>query len=243
MSSAGPDHEVWSGRSPYGRDVLAAGVRLRLPLPGAAREEPPEELPAVDLSAIAGARVALRRGLQGEAGLTLRALCATAPSDRWAPGVEELVLDRASALARSAVPGAIERWEPGPAPAWTGQQFEQRFEGAARAADGSLAIRGRHLLGFADEERAALLCTVLCVEPAPAPPGAETDRCRPLVEAVTLEGALSPPPPPSLLARGLLLAAEHPGPAAVLLAVIGAAGIAFLLARRPRRPSRTCPGS
>jgi hypothetical protein len=215
------------------RAVLPGGARLRLAVPDGWRDAPEARSPPVDLSAIAGARVVLRRGMDGEAGLGLRALCVAAPSDRWAPGVEELVLDRASALARSAVAGAIERWEAG-AIRWTGQLFDQRLEGTARGAEGALGVRGRQLLGFAGEEREALLCAVLCVEPAPA--GAAAPRCGALVEGVALEGALSPPPPPSLPARGVLLAAEHPLPAATLLSVVAAAVVAILLVRRPRRP-------
>ena len=260
MSSIGPE----PGPAPPGDAgaVVAPGVRLRLPdLPGA-REEPAGALPPVDLSAIAGARITLRRGLEIPgataaapgakvavhgaplnlaASLRLRALCATAPSDRWAPGVEELVLDRATALARGAVAGAVERWEVAPS-AWTGQRFEQRFEASARDGGAPIAVRGVHLLGFAGPDRVALLCTALCAEPGPdpaarvaAPPG----HCAPILDALALEGALAPPPPPSLLARGILQAAEHPAPVAALLGVLAVAAVALLLARRPRpRPVR-----
>jgi len=256
MSSIRPERDDVPG-APASAEV-APGVRLRLLLPEPGREQPEVELPRVDLSAIAGARVTLRRGVEGAAGIRLRALCATAPSDRWAPGVEDLVLDRASALARTAAPGPIERWEIGPlrssgAPAATApgtqapsgdagapsmggsQRFEQAFQGVARGSEGDLAVRGRHLLAFAGEERAALLCTVLCAEPGPRDGAAA--RCAPLVDAAVFEGALAPAPSPSLMVRGVLLAAEHPRPAAALLVALAALAVALLLARRPRRPA------
>lgn len=230
---------------------VAPGIRLRLPAIPGVREEPAAALPPVDVSTLAGARITLLRGLEvpaaaaaapadpahaATAPVLLRIVCATAPSDRWAPGVEELVLDRATALARGAVAGAVERWDTAPR-AWTGQRFEQRFEASARDGGATLAIRGLHLLGFAGEDRVVLLCTALCAEAvqdraagAAAPPW----RCSPLLDAVALEGALASPPPPSLLARGILAAAEHPAPVAGLLALLAAAALALLLARRPR---------
>ncbi|HSO00434.1 MAG TPA: hypothetical protein VLS89_19215, partial [Candidatus Nanopelagicales bacterium] len=194
----------WIDPEPEARSV-APGVALRLPRHADAREEPEGALPAVDLSAIAGARVVVRLGLTGPEGVRVRALCAAAPADRWAPGAEELVLDRANALARPGAPGEVTRWDAGPireliATAGAKGGFEQRFEGVARAGDGTLAVRGRHLLGFTDEP-AALLCTALCAEPAVD--AAAAPRCDPVIHAVTLEGALAPPPPPGLLVRGL----------------------------------------
>ncbi|MCC6553947.1 MAG: hypothetical protein IT372_13130 [Polyangiaceae bacterium] len=254
MNSTGPEP------APAPGDAVASGIRLHLPvLPGAVAQ-PDDALPAVDLSAIAGARVTLRRGLDAPADtrgsgspsapsapdpttsrLRLRALCATAPSDRWAPGVEEIVLDRASGIARAAVGGAVERWE-GPPPAWIARRFEQRLEGSARlAADEGqaaepIALRGIHLLGFSAAGR-ALLCTAVCAEPA-LPAGAPS-RCAPLIDAITLEGELVPPPPPSLPLRAMLHAAEHPLPAAALLCVLTTIATAVLIARRPRpRPVR-----
>lgn len=212
---------------------LAPGVALSLPWPEQAREEPASRLPAVDLSAIAGARVALRRGAEGPEGLRLRALCVAAPSDRWAPGAEELVLDRATALARSGAPGEVTRWEAASIQALAGAPggFEQRFVGVTREGEVALAVRGRHLLGFAGEDREALLCSVLCAEPEAGEP-----RCAAMVSEAALAGALQPAPAPGLMVRGILLAAEHPRPAAGIVAVVAAMAIALLLARRPRRP-------
>ena len=65
----------------------------------------------MDAPPVPGATIALRRGVSGEGGVELVAVCARAPSDRWAPGVEELVLERATAIARGALRGEIDRFD------------------------------------------------------------------------------------------------------------------------------------
>ena len=223
------------------RHAVGPGLQLRLALPDAARDTPAERLPAVDLSAIAGAQLTLRRGVEA-GGLELRAICATAPSSRWAPGIEELVLDRASGLARATLGGGdarIERWEAGSIRA-VGGHVEQPIEGERQSPSGvevaaggdtvTSSIRGRHVLGFAGEEHAVVLCTVICLEPGPPA------RCGALVDATSVEGTFVAAPEPSLLIRAILLAAEQPYPMAAAFALAASASIALLLARRPRRP-------
>lgn len=206
--------------------AVADGLALRLVLPDGAREVPEETLPAIDVSAIAGARVALRRGVDAD-GLSLRAVCATAPSRTWAPGVEELVLDRASGLVRGALGVPIARWDAGPIGAMS-HRFEQGFEGAGGPGDHPVAIRGRHVLGFVGREHDAALCSVVCLEPAPRA------QCGALVDAAHLEGALVAPPEPSLLIRSILLAAEQPLAAAAVFVLAASTSVAVLLWRRPR---------
>jgi hypothetical protein len=208
--------------------AIADGLSLRLVSPDGAREVPDETLPAIDVSAIAGARVALRRGVDAD-GLSLRAVCATAPSRTWAPGVEELVLDRASGLVRGALGVPITRWDAGPIGA-ASHRFDQGFEGAGGLDGHPVAIRGRHVLGFVGRDHDAALCSVVCLEPARAPRA----RCAALVDAAHLEGALVAPPEPSLLVRSILLAAEQPLAAAATFALIASAGVALVLWRRPR---------
>ncbi|WP_437778704.1 hypothetical protein [Sorangium sp. So ce1097] len=211
---------------------VAPGVALRLSLPAGARETPAGALPAIDVSAIAGARVTLRRGVDAD-GLSLRAVCATAPSRQWVTGLEELVIDRAAGLARGALGASVERWEAEPIRA-VGHRFEQAFEGAGKVGERAVAIRGRHALGFAGGEHDAALCSVVCVEPAQGAGG----RCGELLEATGLEGALVAPPEPGLLARAIFAGAEHPVAAIAGAGVLAAAGVAVVLARRPRpRPS------
>ncbi|WP_437674692.1 hypothetical protein [Sorangium sp. So ce131] len=216
------------GVAPGERHDVAPGLELRLALPAGAREAPPEALPAIDVSAIPGAKVTLRRGVEAD-GLSLRAVCATAPSRRWATGVEELVLDRASGITRGALGVSIERWDAGPIRA-TAQRFEQPFEAAGRAGARAVAVRGRHVLGFTGSEHDAALCSIVCVEPA-LEAGA---RCGPLLDAAALEGALVGPPDPDLLVRTILYAAEHPLPATASFGLLAAAAVTVLLARRPR---------
>ncbi|AUX48361.1 hypothetical protein SOCE26_098950 [Sorangium cellulosum] len=233
-SSAAERHGVAPGErhgvAPGERHGVAPGVELRLALLAGARETretPQEALPAIDVSAIRGAKVALRRGVEAD-GLSLRAVCATAPSRQWATGVEELVLDRASGITRGTLGMSIDRWEAGPIRA-TAQRFEQSFEAAGRAGAHAVAIRGRHVLGFAGSEHDVVLCSVVCVEPAQEA-GA---RCGPLLDAAALEGTLVGPPEPDLLVRTILYAAEHPLPATAAFGLLAAAGITVLLARRP----------
>lgn len=206
--------------------AITDGLALRLVLPDGAREVPEEALPAIDVSAVAGARVTLRRGADAD-GLSLRAVCATAPSRTWAPGVEQLVLDRASGFVREALGVPIARWDAGPIGA-VSHRFEQGFEGAGGPGDHPVAIRGRHVLGFVGRDHDAALCSVVCVEPAPRA------RCGALVDAAHLEGALVAPPEPSLLVRSILLAAEQPLATAATFAALASAGVAVLLWRRPR---------
>ncbi|WP_437733036.1 hypothetical protein [Sorangium sp. So ce1335] len=211
---------------------VAPGVALRLSLPAGARDAPADALPAIDVSAIAGARVTLRRGVDAD-GLSLRAVCATAPSRQWVTGLEELVIDRATALVHGALGAAIERWEAGPIRA-VGDRFEQAFEGAGKVGERAVAIRGRHVLGFAGSEHDAALCSVVCVEPAQGAGGG----CGEVLGATGLEGALVAPPDPGLLVRAIFAGAEHPAAAIAGMGVLAAAGVAVVLARRPRpRPS------
>jgi hypothetical protein len=207
-------------------------VHLRIALPAGAADEAEGALPKVDLASVPGATITLRRGFTGADGIRTRVLCVLAPSDRWAPGVEELVLGRASALAAGVLGGQIERFEGG-AIVPLGPRFEQRFEGVAMLPDaGHLGAVGRHMLGFVGAARDVVLCSLLCVEPSP--PGAQAVRCGPLVDASTIEGAFTEMPPPSPIVRAILLAAERPREALVAGGLLALASVAWILARRPR---------
>jgi hypothetical protein len=209
-------------------------VRLRVALPAGAEPEPEAALPAIDVSSVPGAAVSLRRGFQGAEGVGLRVICARAPSDRWAPGVEELVLGRVNALTQGSLGGEVERFDAAEI-AKVGARFEQRFEGAVTRPEGArVAVRGRHLLGFAGEAKGVVLCTAVCVEPAAPANSAAAPRCAPLIDAVAPEGAFTEAPPPSALIRSILLAAEHPLAALGIAAAAALALVAWVLARRPR---------
>jgi len=218
---------------------LAPGVRLALGLPEGGREEAESALPAVDVSAVPGARVVLRRGfVVGETGgVVVRAACVTAPSDRWAPGLEELVLGRATGLATAGLGVTVERWEVG-AIARVGERFEQRVTG--RTGEREVAAV-QHTLGFVGASHEVLVCSVACAEREGgglAVGGARGGggRCDEVVGAVV--GPLVGPPPPSLMVRAVLFAAEQPYEAAAGAAVLCVAVIAVVLARRPKVPGR-----
>jgi hypothetical protein len=203
--------------------ALAPGVTLHLAAPEGALEEAEGALPAIDVSAVPGAKVVLRRGVVGAA-VKVRAACVLAPSDRWAPGIEELVLGRATGLAIAGLGATVERWEPAPIVAEDGR-FEQQVTG--RAGDREVAII-RHTLGFVGPSHDVLLCSVGCT-------GA---GCGDVVAATGIAGPLVGPPPPSSIVRAALLAAESPYESAVAVALVCAALVTLLLARRPKVPGR-----
>jgi hypothetical protein len=185
-------------------------------------------LPSVDVPPIPGASIALRRGIAADGGLRLVAVCARAPSDRWAPGVEELVLGRATGIARGALQGEIDRFDAAAIVA-SGPRFEQPFEGALHRGAVPLAFRGRHLLGFTDQSQKAVLCSVICTEPPAA-----TSRCAPVIGSLEATGSWTSAPPPSLPIKAILGAAERPAIAFGIAAALGLVIVAAIFARRPR---------
>jgi hypothetical protein len=180
-------------------------------------------LPAVAVPALPGAHVVARVGYANGA-VTLRAACLAAPASGWAPGVEEIVLARASQLTREAL-GDVSSFQVGDLVA-RGPGFEQRFSGKAPGA----SVHGRHWLGFAGEPREGVVCTTVCTEREQAAPGA----CATLIDDAAPGGAWTEAPPPNLLARTFLLAAERPREALSVLAALSFAAAALVIARRPR---------
>ncbi len=203
------------------RLALGDGAELRWPLPEAAREE--VALPDLDVSAVPGARVTARVGFVLPDGPVLRGACVRAPSDRWAPGVEELVLGRATGVAQALVAPDVSRWEPGAIEA-AGRRFEERIHGEAPGA----RVELRHILGFVGPDRDAALCTLACRESLAG------DRCAPLLDAAAAEGAFVEAPPPSLMVRAIFAAAEHPYEAAALAGALAIGATALVLWKRPR---------
>jgi len=208
--------------------ALPGGAIVRLSLPQGAKEEPAEVLPRVDVSALSGARVGLRIGFADEPGPRLRVVCVEAPADRFAPGLEEVVLGMATHRAHVATSESvvIERWEPGAITRHEGR-FEQVITGQGAREGRPLDIRARLVLGFEGDAPEALLCTFVCDEPKAG------GVCDDLVAEVEL-ASLVPPPPPSMLIRAILFAAEEPRHAAMGLVMMGTMMVAVLLARRPR---------
>jgi hypothetical protein len=174
-----------------------------------------------------GAELTARAGWVADASLTIRAACVRAPSDRWAPGVEDVVLARASDVARQASGATLDRWAGGTIER-AGHAMWQALDGQGRSGEVDVLASGRHWLGFVGEDRDVALCSVVCTEPPPAA------RCAQVVASTTLQGQLLEPPSPSWWVQAILLAAEHPTGAAASVALVGATVVAVVLARRPR---------
>jgi hypothetical protein len=224
----------------FGQAEVGPGVRFELEVPAGSREVPEGDLPAVNVAGLPGVSVALRRGFRifrdgarggdgGDEG-SIFVGCVRGPSDKWAPGVEELVLARATSIARGSIGADLERLDARPIRV-DKLVIDQRLSGEGTRLTKPAVVEVRHLLVFAGEAREGVLCSVACVEPRG--PGS-ISRCGDVVASASFEGALMEAPPPSLLVRLILAAAERPLHAGVLLAVLGLGLVALVLARRPR---------
>lgn len=194
---------------------LYDGGSWRLAVGGAAGTREPLPLGSLDVSRLPGARVvALVRFEQGAT--TIVAGCAAGPSDRFAPGLEPVLFDRATALAWSTLAvaprdAAIERERA------LARHYERRT--VARSERGELVLE--QLLAFAGPERELVLCSAACVGP----------RCSEL--SLELSGELPEPPPPSALVRAIFFTAERPLPVLGALGGVLVALVALALWRRP----------
>ncbi|MBK8258554.1 MAG: hypothetical protein IPK82_38575 [Polyangiaceae bacterium] len=150
----------------------------------------------------------------------------SAPSDRWAPGIEELVLGRASALAIAGLGANVDRWEPSAV-----QHIESRYEQTLRGVSSTnTSVWIRHVLAFAGSDHRVMFCCVGCY-------GAP--QCENVVRSATLHGADAGVPPPSLLVRAVLLAAQKPYETSGLTAIVVLFAITVLLRFRRRVPARS----
>ena len=80
-------------------EALGGGATLEFVVPASASEVSPERLPKFEVSGLPGARVALRRGFVDLEGANVHVACVEAPSDRWAPGMEDVVFGIANGVA------------------------------------------------------------------------------------------------------------------------------------------------
>jgi hypothetical protein len=187
------------------RDTPApAGPWIDVATPEGAAEIAPSRLPALDVSSLPGATLVAYRGVAVAPSVTVYGACVRGPSDRWVPGLEVGALDESPPLRT------------------------QSFSGSGRDAEREVSLRGVHVLGFAGESKDVVVCSVACLEPR------DGGACDPLIASVTASGPFGDEPPPGLLARTLVLVAEHPSSALALLAGACAGGVALLLSRRPR---------
>jgi hypothetical protein len=206
--------------------ALPSSASITLKLPEGAAREAESALPRIEVGNLPGAWIAAREGWT-RGPLALRAICAAAPPNGWAPGVEDLVLARATQIAHGALGGVVTRFEAA-AITTEGPRFVQGFTGAVDREGTTLAVRGKHVLGFAGEPRVAILCTIGCAEPA------SDHACETLVTAASASGTWREAPPPNALVRSILLAADRPH-AALAIAGAGALALAALvIAKRPR---------
>lgn len=205
--------------------AVIAGTHLVVRVPAQATPIAPLDLSAIDVSGLKGATIPLSVGFRRDA-LTLRTACVTAPSQGFVPGVEGLVLERATAIATATIGGVLHVTTKDPEV--VDRRFEQRFEGTVQREPEALSLQGRHWMGFAGSARDAVVCTIVCTEPS------SLSSCRGLVEGARAEGAWMEAPPPSMVVRGIFYGAAHPGVAGAIGGAVLLFSTALVIARRPR---------
>lgn len=207
---------------------LEGGATLQFVVPTGAHEAAPDVLPRFEVGGLPGARVALRRGFLDAASANVFVACVEAPSDRWAPGMEEVVFGIANGVAHRAMSQrlTIDSWD-ADAIVSKDEHFEQQLSGKARLENASVDVRGRHVLGFEGAKKEVVLCSVLCDE------ARDRDACSSVMAGMKMEG-LVPAPPPSLLVQAVFFAAEKPMDAAAVVGALGAIVVGIVLAKRPR---------
>ncbi len=208
--------------------VLPSGATLRFVVPIPAVEVAPDKLPRLEVSGLPGAHVALRQGFVEEMQAHLLVACVEAPSDRWAPGMEDVVFNMANGFAHRAMSEqvVISTWEPS-ALATMDKRFEQQLSGTGRRDTTTVKMFGKHILGFAGTKPDVVLCSVLCSEPT------NRDQCMAMVTEARIEGLVEAPAP-SLLVQAVFHAAEKPGQTAGILGLLGMLIVSIVLAKRPR---------
>lgn len=200
---------------------LGDGVIFTLEPPPDARALGSEQLPAIDLRKVPGGELAAQRAYVGTAE-TLSLYCARASSSYWAPGLETLALEQATAVARAHLP-AMERWTSDPiqrGPGWR----EQLVHGSAE----QRSVILRHVLGFVGDEHRVLLCTVTCQGQA------DPSACASLLAKAAPRGAFVAEPPPSPWVAAALWSANSPREATLMVGLFALGVVALLLWRRPR---------
>jgi len=197
--------------------VDATGFSITLGVPDGAVAVGAERLPAPDVSRIPGARLLSLQGWDAPAA-TVRAGCVGGPSGRYAPGIEEVLFEKATwmTLTRAGIQ-PVGLGLTGSAD--TDRTFARTLEGR----DGAAAVRIEHVMAFAGDDRDVIFCSALCRGDAAVCAGA----------TLAVEGASAPPPRPSLVVRSALLAAEMPMAFFGALLAAVAVVVALILWRRP----------
>jgi hypothetical protein len=198
-----------------------AGLSLRFELPAEARPVDVAGLPPIDVSRLPGASLVGRVAFETDA-LRAGGGCARGPSDRFVPGIEGVLFEKATwfALRGAALePVGLEQRGAESAPS-----LERR---TLRGRDGERVVVVEHVLSFVGPDSDVLLCSTVCVGDA-----AGCERAA----RIEVEGAPSPPPTPALWMRAALGAIEHPHASLVGLGLAAAGVVALVLAKRPRDP-------
>jgi hypothetical protein len=171
--------------------------------------------PAPDVSKLAGAKVVAWLELEADGSRTV-AGCVRGPSDRFAPGIEQVLFERATWLSQSSL-GAEAREVAMTSQHATATGFDQTKTG--KTDRGSFIVT--HSITFEGAASDLLLCSVAC-----------EGACNGV--ALTVEGAPPPVPPPNLLVRSFLWGAERPRVSLGVLGALVLLVVAVILWRRPR---------
>jgi hypothetical protein len=194
--------------------VLDAGTEVASPQP-----------PPPDVTRLPGARLVAFE-VARDADVTVQIGCVRSTSDRWVPGLEGVVFERALSLSLAPLairPQRLAREEP---PSVPGATAVERHVGAAL---GDRRLEVVQLIAFLGERRDAVACSVLTLDHRPGGTGSS------IAGSIAMVGDLREPPPPGAFARALFWSAEHPAAAMAIAAVLGILIVGGLLATRPRR--------
>jgi hypothetical protein len=185
--------------------------------------------PSPDVSKLPGASFVGQLAYETQ-GIVVRAGCVRGPSDRFAPGIEGVLFERATFLVNK-VAGVTPAELFVTSTTTDAPVLEQRLLGHERNG-GELAIK--HALTFVGADSDVLLCSVVCVGRTATGAGGQGDGpCARALDGFTIAGTPAPPPDPSLLVRSVFYVAEHPSSVLAGLALAGALAIAALLRFRP----------
>lgn len=196
----------------------------RFVLSGADGWPPTPAAPRFDVSGLPGARVVLDER-RGDAERFVRVACVTAPTDRWAPGLEDTVLGYATWIAHKSLAAEPIRLAAGAARA---ASRPSHLRQPLASADAAWRVSGAHELGFVGASSTGLVCSFACVERE------ASEACARVARESRVEASFQPEPPPSLAVRALLGAAAHPLLAGAIVGVAGLGVAALWIARRER---------
>ena len=209
---------------PADRAVLYASDALWVSLASPVSSPAPAP-PQADVSKLPGARWVASAAFASETA-TVHAGCVRGPSGRYAPGVEDLLLEKASffAIRSSGLEGV-------------GLVRTDHHEAANLRTEthaGELAgrqVRLAHALAFVGPDSDVLICSATC--------HGASGACASL--GLQVGGQLAPPPRPSWLVRATFAAAENPLAVTITIGLLGVVIVAILLWKRPRPPGVDAP--